>query len=398
MRHVTDEQRRRLLGARHHLAARSDDLVQVAGDLCGLHSSDAATVMLSGRSRVDGFAVADAERALYEDRTLARVLLVRRTLFVVPTADVATFHAASTRALYEPQRRRALGLLGGEGGVVDEDDAEAWLARVEAATLDALHRRGEATAVELTEDVPELGLKVVFKPEKAYGGSFGVSTRVLFLLATEGRIVRGRPRGTWLSTQYRWAPVDDWFPVDVDVHAVPTDVARAALVRRWLATFGPATFEDLRWWTGWGKRDTRAALADVAPDEVELDGGRTGLVVPGDDLAEADAAPGPWVALLPSLDPTTMGWRERDHHLDPALVPALFDRNGNAGPTVWADGRVVGGWAMRPDGDVATRLLVDVGAQVAAAVEAEAAALTDWMDGVRVTPRFRTPMERELTS
>lgn len=398
MRRVTDEQRRRLLGVRHHLATRSDDLVGVADDLCGVHSSDAATVMLAARARVAGFTVAAAERALYEDRTLARVLLMRRTLFVVPTTDVATFHAATTRALYEPQRRRTLGLLSGDGGVVDEADAEAWLARVEEATLDALHRRGEATAAELTDDVPELGLKVQYKPEKAYGGAFGVSTRVLFLLATEGRIVRGRPRGSWLSTQYRWAPVDTWFPVEVDVDTAPTDVARAELAHRWLAAFGPATFDDVRWWTGWGKRDTRAALADVGPDEVELDDGRTGLVAPGDALTEADADVGRWVALLPSLDPTTMGWRERGHHLDPALVPALFDRNGNAGATIWADGRVVGGWAQRPDGEVATRLLVDVGAETAEAVEAEAAALTEWAGGVRVTPRFRTPLERELSS
>jgi hypothetical protein len=78
--------------------------------------------------------------------------------------------------------------------------------------------------------------------------------------------------------------------------------------------------------------------------------------------------------------------------------PALVDRSGNAGPTVWCDGRVVGGWAQPMGGGVAVELLDDVGAEAAAAVEEAAAALGGWLGEVRVTPRFRTPLERRLCS
>lgn len=394
MRRFTTEQRRVRLARRHHLARSTDDLVGVAGDLCGLHSSDAATVMLSARARVDGFTVEHAEQALYEDRTLARILAMRRTMFVVPTEDVATFHAASTRALVGPQRRRVEKLLAGSD-VTDDEDPATWLARVEEATMAALRDRGEAVATQLSSDVPELARKVTIAPEKRWGGQFGMSTRVLFLLATEARIVRGRPRGTWLSTQYRWAPTDTWFDGRVDIDAVPSDRARADLAARWLATFGPATVEDLTWWTGWTKTQTRKALAVVEPTEVDI-GGRVGLLV---DEAGDDATPsGPWVALLPSLDPTVMGWKDRDFFLDPAMAADLFDRNGNVGPTVWADGRVVGGWAQRPDGEVVVRLLTDVGRDTAAAVDAEAVALSHWLGEVRVIPRFRTPLEKALSA
>lgn len=54
------------------------------------------------------------------------------------------------------------------------------------------------------------------------------------------------------------------------------------------------------------------------------------------------------------------------------------------------------GWADR-DGEVAVRLLEDIGADAVAAVEAEAADLATWLGPARVTPRFRTPLERELT-
>ncbi|MDQ4089189.1 MAG: winged helix DNA-binding domain-containing protein, partial [Actinomycetota bacterium] len=109
-------------------------------------------------------------------------------------------------------------------------------------------------------------------------------------------------------------------------------------------------------------------------------------------------APEPWVALLPSLDSTTMGWQQRAWYLGDH-GKSLFDTNGNAGPTVWSDGRIVGGWAQRKDtGEVVYRLLEDVGADVTAAVEAEAARLTGWLGDVRVTPRFPTPLQKQLSA
>jgi hypothetical protein len=175
---------------------------------------------------------------------------------------------------------------------------------------------------------------------------------------------------------------------------VAADEARAELVRRWLGAFGPGTAADLKWWTGWTTGQVKQALATVQPVEVELGSGN-GLVLAGD--VEPVMPPSPWVSLLPALDPTPMGWQERSWYLGPH-APALFDRSGNVGPTVWCDGRVVGGWAQRENGEVVYRLLEDVGSEAAAAVEAEAGRLTEWIGPVRVTPRFRTPMERELAS
>jgi hypothetical protein len=92
-----------------------------------------------------------------------------------------------------------------------------------------------------------------------------------------------------------------------------------------------------------------------------------------------------------------MGWVGRDWYLG-VHGPALFDRSGNPGPTVWVDGRIAGGWAQRADGEVVYRLLEDVGSEAGTAIAAAAARLEKWMGDVRVVPRFRTPLERELTS
>ena len=126
-----------------------------------------------------------------------------------------------------------------------------------------------------------------------------------------------------------------------------------------------------------------------------LEGGDVGFVLPDD--GEAVRAPKPWVALLPALDPTVMGWQARGWYLG-EHGPELFDRSGNAGPTIWCDGRVVGGWAQRKDGEVVVRLLEDIGREAGEAAEAEAQRLQEWIGDVRVTARFRTPLERELSA
>jgi Winged helix DNA-binding domain len=93
-----------------------------------------------------------------------------------------------------------------------------------------------------------------------------------------------------------------------------------------------------------------------------------------------------------------MGWRDRAWYVG-EHAPALFDRSGNIGPTAWWDGRIVGGWAQRQDGEIVVRLLEDAGSEASAAIAAEAQRLREWTGAdtkTRITPRFRTPLEREL--
>ena len=91
-----------------------------------------------------------------------------------------------------------------------------------------------------------------------------------------------------------------------------------------------------------------------------------------------------------------MGYSERDWFLGPHAAK-LFDRSGNIGPTIWSDGRIVGSWAQRKNGTLAYKLLEDIGSSAEKAVESAAHALSGWLGTVRVTPRFRTPLERELS-
>jgi hypothetical protein len=380
---------------RHHLAptAHARDVVQAAGGLVGLHGTDPASVFLAARARVQaaGATVDAVERALYERRSLVRMLGMRRTMFAVPADLAPVVHAACTRAIAAKERRHQIRLFARIHAAAG--DVSAWIDEVERCTLQALAARGEAFATELAADEPRLRERIVQAEGKSYQAESNITSRVLFLLAAEGRIVRGRPRGSWISSQYRWSATESW--LGGPMAELPTMEAQAELMGRWLGAFGPATAADAKWWTGWTMGDVRRALGAVDAEEVDLDG-VAAYVLPGDAEPAASPSAEPWIALLPGLDPTVMGWVGRDWYLG-AHGPALFDRTGNAGPTIWHDGRVVGGWAQRKDGAIAVRLLEDVGREGAAAVDDEAERLGAWIGPVRVTPRFRTPLERELT-
>lgn len=365
------------------------EVADIARAVVVLHSTDPATVYLSCAARgVPSPAHVDA--ALYDDRSVLRLLGMRRTVFVAPTELVASIQHGTTALLLDKERQKVVRLLA-DGGVAD---AAAWYDRLERATLDALRRRDGAFGSELAAEVPELATRVEVGRGTRQATTIGLTTRVLFLLAARGLIVRGRPRGTWLSNQYQWWPTERWLAGCPEAAPDPVD-ARAALLDRYLARFGPVTMADVRWWTGWTARDARAALARLDVTEVVLDDGSEGLVLTED--LEDRPEPAPTAALLPALDPTAMGWKERGWYLG-AHRAALFDRSGNIGPTSWWEGRIVGGWAQRPDGGIALRQLEDVGTDARRAIEAAAAAMASWIGDVRVTPRFRTPLERELVA
>lgn len=388
MRDVSNEERRARLGLRHRLAAPASTVEEAARAMVGLHSSDPATVYLSARARISGMKQDDLEAALYDHRTVVRILGMRRTMFVVPVDLAPLLHFSSTVAIMKAERRRLVGMVE-DAGIAR--DGEAWVDSATKRTLAALRVRGEAVATDLTKDVPELGEKITFyRKDGSVLARVGMSTRVLFLLAAEGKIVRGRPKGSWVSSLYRWAPLEQWVGRPLEEMSRPE--AEAALLRLWLAAFGPGTELDMKWWTGWPVTQVRAALAAIGAVEVEVESGRAFLLA--DDL-DPVAPPPHWVALLPGLDPTTMGWKEREWYLGPH-APRLFDRNGNAGQTVWVDGRVVGGWGQRETGEVVWDLLEDVGAEVVDEIGQQAEDLRIWIGDRVVIPRFRSPMDVAL--
>ena len=357
-----------------------------------LHATDPATVYLSVLARCRELTVSDVAAALYSDRSLVRMMAMRRTLFVVPSDLVAVVHHGASLEVAATIRRRLLGQLATLPTEPElPDDLAGWLADVEASVEAILRTRGSATGSDLSAAEPRLRTAILPTSDKTYDVRRTITTQVLTLMAAEGRIVRTEPRGSWLSRHHTWEPADRWWPEGIA--DLEPSLARVRLVEAYLGRFGPATEADIAWWTGWSLGPTRAALAAADLQPVELDGG-SGWVRAG-DVATVGEQPTEVAALLPALDPTPMGWKQRAWFL-PTDATALYDRNGNIGPTVWWAGEVVGAWAVRADGSLAVRMLVDRGRAAVRAVAEVAERMQARIGGVPVVPSFPAPLETEL--
>jgi len=359
--------------------------VDAARSVVCLHGTDPATVYLSAWARVDGMTVSDLDRALYADRSLVKHLAMRRTLFVFSRETLVLAQAGASKRVAAAERRR---LIRDVEKAELHRDGERWLSEAGKQVLAVLSGGREATSSELRDEIPLLEGSIAYGEGKSWGGQVPVGPRVLTTLSAAGHIVRASNDGGWTISRPRWASMGSWLGEEIAPCAEAEGVAR--LVEQWLRSFGPGTVADLKWWLGSTVAAVRRALADVQAVEVDLDG-QTGYLLP-DDLEVSDPVE-PWAALLPPLDPTTMGWFERDWYLGP-YKKQLFDANGNAGPTAWWDGRIVGGWRQNDAGEVVLQPLEKVGAEGLRALEHEAARLTAWLGGTRVLPRLPSPLSK----
>ncbi len=406
---ISDATRRALVGRRHLLTpdTGTDDLPALADAVLALHSTDPVSVYLSAWARMRRPDRAAVDASLYENRCLVRHHVMRRTLWVATPETLRLMHATTTAGYAAAQHRRVVGMLT-ESGVADP---EAWLgnAKTELVAVlgEAMREEGPLPARVLGQRVPALAHPLRMAIGTKHEGTQSAHSRVLLQLGFEGALVRANPIGSWINGQYRWAVMDSWLPEDAP-RIIGADPAPAAveLARRYLRAFGPVTTEDLKWWAGWTLGLTRKALAGAGAVAVELDGGTTGWLAPDDP--DLDALTGsrefstePWIAVLPGLDPTTMGWKQRGFYLPEAALAktdGVFDPYGNAGGSIWVDGAVAGGWVQASDGSLPVIWYTDLPAARRRQVLARLEELRDWLGEYRFKVRFPAPFQKHLIS
>jgi winged helix DNA-binding protein len=384
-RHVGDAERRARLGVRHGLAQPVADTLAAARSVVCLHATEPASVHLAAWAR-SGASLADVDRALYDDRSVVKQLAMRRTVFAFPRELLpAVWGSASARVAGQQERRMATEME--SAGITA--DGPAWTREHLAVVRRMIEDDGPLTTAEIRAALPALDARVT-RGKGSYQADVAVASSVIVTLAASGAIVRGDNAGPWKTSRPRWTATSQWLGQVAE--PLPEPEGYAVLVAAWLRAFGPGTEADLVWWLGATKAAVRRALGDVGAVAVSLDGGEVGWLLP-DDLDPMDD-PGHWAALLPALDPTTMGWKQRGFHLG-EHAEKVFDRNGNGGPTAWWDGRTVGVWFQRDDGAVEVALAEDVPRAAQRALDAKAAELTTWLDGDVVRSIYLSPLARE---
>ena len=152
-------------------------------------------------------AVADIDRALFDDRSVVKQLAMRRTVFAFPRGLLpAVWGSAAARVAGQLETRLAKEV---EANGIAKNGG-TWVTRTCNAVLRSLEEEGPATTAELRERVPTLARRIELAPGKAYGGSFPIANRLIGTLAASGRILRGENAGHWRLSRPRWTLTESW--------------------------------------------------------------------------------------------------------------------------------------------------------------------------------------------
>lgn len=305
--------------ARQLLLDRSDMPVRDAvAHLCGLQAQEPQEPYVGLRSRLRAFRPA-ALSDLLTGRSVVRAHLMRRTVHLVTAEDVLAWRSRHDAML----RQRVLGVYRRELEGVDLTE----LALAAGALMaDGVPRPTSEVVRALAVRWPDPGRRAL--------GEMVVAALV--------PVAQAPPRGLWRTKAgVRNVPLSAWLGREVDPPSPDaTDPVGQALVRRYLAAFGPASTSDLRAWCGLA--GLPAAVAAVREELVSFrdERGRELLDLPGAPRPDADT-PVP-VRFLPAFDNAILGYQDRGRIIDDAHrgLSVAGER------VVLIDGRVAATWGV----------------------------------------------------
>jgi hypothetical protein len=319
---------------RHHLDRRApaSSVLAVASRLCGLHAQLMSSAELTVWARAEHLDRRAVQRALWEDRTLVKTWAMRGTLHLLPADELPLWHAAlgASRRFLKPAAWQSY--FG-----VSIEELDRLTAAVGAALDGRLLTRAElALEVGRLTGSAHLGAKLaesswgtILRPA-AFGGHlcFGPSL---------GQRVRFTRPDTWLAAARR--PLGP----PVDPQAAP-----AAVTRRYLAAYGPATYRDLaRWWGGSGGVSTaRQWIASLGEEvsPVDLDGAQAWMLA-SHAREVRELPPTRSVRLLPAFDQYVVAASCHAERLLPGdLRRRVYRPQGWISPVLLVNGRMQGVW------------------------------------------------------
>lgn len=371
---------------------RCDTVAEVVDSLLAVHSSDPSTVFLSIAARMADPSIETIEQALYEDRSLVRHHAFRRTLWVMAPETARAAHASATAKIAAVERRALLRMVADSPSIkaTTTDEAAEWCRDALGQMLSVVDE-GPTTTREIGRRLPAFTVPLTLGAGTKHAGQAAAHTKVLQLAGFEADLTRTAPANGWNTAEYAWTGTDGW--LGQPIVGAPLRESAALILSSWLERFGPATDTDIKWWTGWTAGQTRAALTDIDAEAVLLEGDQQGWIAAG-DAGVPDVAPS--MALLPGLDATTMGWKERHWYLSEQATERTFDRWSNAGPTIWRNGEIVGGWVQRDNGTVAVELYASLTASEQRLLDDEIERFVEFVGDTRVRLRFPARNQKEL--
>jgi len=326
------------------LERRRLPVAEAVSRLAGMQAQEPGPPFLGLWSRLEDFDGSELTQAI-EQRRVVRATLMRGTLHLMSAADFARLRSAIAPAVGDGMLRvlgaRAEGL--DVEGLVEEgrslfDDAETLSAKTLRDALAQRHPEADARAVAA---VVRTQLPLVRVPD---GGRWGFTPQAPFTDAER-----------WLGRPLR------------------KSADRAELVRRYLASFGPATVRDAEAWSGVGGL---GEVFEAVRGELEIfkdEHGRELFDLPGAPRPPEDAeAP---VRLLPEFDNLVLAHADRSRVIADRHREHLTTKNLRVRATALVDGTVAAFWRLEKKATVVVEPLRTLKAGERRAIEAEAKGL-----------------------
>ena len=286
----------------------------VVSALGAMQAQDYPSALWAVGVRLPGAGRADVERAI-ADGTLVRTWLMRGTLHLVASADVRWMLALLGPRIIAGSAYRLRQL--------EIDDAA--LERSRDVLREALSSEGTLTRAEIKQRLEAAGVST--EGQRAI--------HILQRMSLEGLVCPAAPKGR----QQTFALLDPLVPKG---RPMDRDAALAELARRYFAGHGPATLQDLVWWSGLSTADARRGL-DLAREHL--------IEARVDDAAYWTASARPALThrsaslfLLPAWDEYVLGYADRSLALDTDAARRGVARGGLFHPAIAVGGSVIGRW------------------------------------------------------
>ncbi len=306
-------------------ASQFNEPGQVVAWLGAMQAQDYPGAKWSIGLRLPAATEAGVEQAIAA-RSIVRTWPMRGTLHFVAAEDV--------RWLLQLLTPRVIAQTAGRYRQLELD--EAAFARSKELFVQALQGGRQLTRDEMFTVLERAGVSPA--GQRGY--------HILVRCAQDGLICFGPPQGK----QQTFTLLDEWLP---PAKKLGRDEALAELTRRYFTGHGPATIQDLAWWSGLTLTDARAGLEQVKGQlRQETVNGQTYWMSPDMPALTKDA---PTVYLLPGFDEYLLGYTDRSAVLEAVHAPKIQPgSNGMFSPTIVIEGRVAGVWKRTLKKDTVT--------------------------------------------
>ena len=351
----------RLYLLKHHLFKKADreDLVEVVGDVCGLHAQAAASPYLALWNRVEGFEEDSLNKALFEEKSLVKTWVMRGTLHIIPSGDLPIYNRSLRRMWFEHHGRF---MRAPDWPSIEQRKSTIYPKIMQALAQKPLRRKDLGDKVRsLLKDKPQ-------PYERLFSGWGGILKET----AHEGLTVHAEP----CERESCFARLDKWLP-KADLLKFSEEEAQKRLFTKYLRGYGPATQQDFCLWSGLVAGDAKKAIENASSSlqQVEIEGTKGQFWLLKEDLRLLDSIdpsePAP-PRLLPKFDSILLGHKDRSRIVKDEHKKYVFrPKAGDVAATVLVDGQVVGTWrhkrkrrtlvvAIKPFGKMPKNYLAEV--------------------------------------